>query len=933
MGVELIYKHQQKTYELMKEALEKSGRAAYVFPVGCGKSFPVLKYMEENLDKKILFVSPNLGIINQMKKYISKYILDGQRYTKDLLPNYRAITYQKIGLSERITDMKPDIIVFDEIHRMGAEHWEEGIDRLIADNPQAKVIGMSATPERTDKRNMAYERFGEDVVYEMSLTEALSGEKEGEVVLNGARYARVISQLKMQIKGYKDQIELIEDEERRERLLKRYEKLESIVSKAPEIEDIMEQAMQKKNGKYIVFCTNREEMYELMERAQEIFGKVNKKIKIDYVISKEEGDGKTPRENRETIEEFEAREKGEELNLLFCVDMLNEGRHIEGLDGEVQFRPTESPIVYKQQIGRVLTSDKEAEETVIIDVVNNWLRQIDTYKELEGAIREGEKREKKEISYDSLIFTEEEEELLEILREIGEELRYNNRETYKEIIQWLETHEGQMPKGKPNRKNKVTEMTEEEKYEKRLTRRWYDSPERKALIDCIGIPIEEISARLPQYAEYIDQIAKLRSYGLGLKEKTTYEEIIEWLEVHEGKMPSSQPNGKKLVTELTEEERYERNLYARWYNHSLEKKALNDCIGIPLEEIAEKRPEYAKYIKQIAELRNYGLGLKEKTTYEKIIEWLEKHEGKMPSQLPNGKKNVKEMTEEELYERNLYLNKWMCSPEKKALNACVGIPLEEIAEKRPEYLVYIDKIRELRKYGLGNKVKKEKTIYEELIEWLETHEGKMPKCEIYREGKNLTAKEMTKEERDEKNLRTRWDRSSPEKNALDACAGIPLEEIAEKRPEYVEYIEQIAELRKYGLGLKEKTTTYEELIEWLEAHEGKMPSSQPNGKKLVTELTEEEKYEKRLYHRWYNSAPERKALDACTGIPLEEIAEKRPEYAEYIDQIRTLREHGQMGNSSAKKRMKKSVGKHVGDNEQTRKELVKDLEERNRIEH
>ena len=745
MGVELIYKHQQKTYELMKEALEKSGRAAYVFPVGCGKSFPVLKYMEENPDKKILFVSPNLGIINQMKKYISKYILDGQRYTKDLLPNYRAITYQKIGLSERITDMKPDIIVFDEIHRMGAEHWEEGIDRLIADNPQAKVIGMSATPERTDKRNMAYERFGEDVVYEMSLTEALSGEKEGEVVLNGARYARVISQLKMQIKGYKDQIELIEDEERRERLLKRYEKLESIVSKAPEIEDIMEQAMQKKNGKYIVFCTNREEMYELMERAQEIFGKVNKKIKIDYVISKEEGDGKTPRENRETIEEFEAREKGEELNLLFCVDMLNEGRHIEGLDGEVQFRPTESPIVYKQQIGRVLTSDKEAEETVIIDVVNNWLRQIDTYKELEGAIREGEKREKKEISYDSLIFTEEEEELLEILREIGEELRYNNRETYKEIIQWLETHEGQMPKGKPNRKNKVTEMTEEEKYEKRLTQRWYDSPERKALIDCIGISIEEISARLPQYAEYIDQIAKLRSYGLGLKEKTTYEEIIEWLEVHEGQMPRSsiRKNGKLLSTkEMTEEEKNEVRLYAKWSN-STERKVLINCAEIPLEQIPEKRPEYAEYIDQIDELRNYGLGLKEKTTYE------------------------------------------------------------------------------------------------EIIEWLETHEGQMPRGSISKNGKLLSTKEMTEEEKNEFNLKTRW----------------------------------------------------------------------------------------------YKYSQEKKALDACTGIPLEEIAEKRPEYAEYIDQIRTLREHGQMGNSSAKKRMKKSVGKHVGDNEQTRKELVKDLEERNRIEH
>ena len=43
MGVEFIYKHQEKTYELMKEALEQDGKAAYVFPVGCRKKFSSIK--------------------------------------------------------------------------------------------------------------------------------------------------------------------------------------------------------------------------------------------------------------------------------------------------------------------------------------------------------------------------------------------------------------------------------------------------------------------------------------------------------------------------------------------------------------------------------------------------------------------------------------------------------------------------------------------------------------------------------------------------------------------------------------------------------------------------------------------------------------------------------------------------------------------------
>ena len=44
------------------------------------------------------------------------------------------------------------------------------------------------------------------------------------------------------------------------------------------------------------------------------------------------------------------------LKLLFCIDMLNEGVHVEGISGVILFRPTISPIIYKQQIGRALTA-------------------------------------------------------------------------------------------------------------------------------------------------------------------------------------------------------------------------------------------------------------------------------------------------------------------------------------------------------------------------------------------------------------------------------------------------------------------------------------------------------------------------------------------------------------------------------------------------
>ena len=71
MAVDLIYKHQQKTYELMKEQFKKSKKAAYEFPTGCGKTFPGLKYMEDNPDKTALIIVPSTHIKEQLIDIIS----------------------------------------------------------------------------------------------------------------------------------------------------------------------------------------------------------------------------------------------------------------------------------------------------------------------------------------------------------------------------------------------------------------------------------------------------------------------------------------------------------------------------------------------------------------------------------------------------------------------------------------------------------------------------------------------------------------------------------------------------------------------------------------------------------------------------------------------------------------------------------------------
>ena len=319
---------------------------------------------------------------------------------------------------------------------------------------------------------------------------------------------------------------------------------------------------------------------------------------------------------------------------------------------------------------------------------------------------------------------------------------------------------------------KIDEMTQEQQEEVNLYARWIKSEERKILEEYEGRPIEEI----PE--EYREKIATLRI--LIIKQKNVYEEVIEFLETHNGQLMHGifSKNGKNLSrNQLTQNQQDEVNLYARWYN-SREKKILEEYIGRPIEEIPEE------YREKIKTLRSYGLGEKEKTIYEEVIEFLETHNGQIMQSTfkENGKKlKAKELTQEQHYEVKLY-EKWRKSQEKAMLEKYEGRPIEEIPEE------YREKIARLRSLII-----KPKTVYEEIILFLETHNGKLMHGEFWKNGKALKVKEMSQEQREEINLYGRW-KCSQEKKILEKYVGQPIENVPE------EHREKIARLREYGLG-------------------------------------------------------------------------------------------------------------------------------------
>ena len=145
--------------------------------------------------------------------------------------------------------------------------------------------------------------------------------------------------------------------------LRYYEQLRRALDKAPNFGQLFKRHMPDAHGKYIVFCANIAHLRSMAARAKQDFAPVDTALHLYRVY---EGSPSA----RASFENFK-KDDSDHLKLLYCVDMLNEGVHVDDLSGVILFRPTVSPIIYKQQIGRAL-SVGNGKTPVIFDIVNNF---------------------------------------------------------------------------------------------------------------------------------------------------------------------------------------------------------------------------------------------------------------------------------------------------------------------------------------------------------------------------------------------------------------------------------------------------------------------------------------------------------------------------------------------------------------------------------
>lgn len=330
------------------ESLRKEGKdkALLISATGTGKTYFSAFDAKRVNPKRLLFVVHRENITRaSLRSYrrlfgrdVEMGILSGN--SKDFEARFLFSTVQTLSKDDILAEFEPDhfdYIVIDEVHRAGSKSYEKVLKHF---KPKF-LLGMSATPERTDGYDI-YKTFDYNIAYEIRLNRAL----EEEMLCPFHYYG--VSEL--EIEGQ------VIDEKTAFNQLVCDERVERIIEKAKLY------GWDQGRVKGLVFCSG-------VNEARELSRKFNRRGYKTMAL-----DGSSSENEREqAIEQLEKDEaEGEYLDYIFTVDIFNEGVDIPSVNQIIMLRPTQSSIVFVQQLGRGLRKSDHKEYVVVIDFIGNY---------------------------------------------------------------------------------------------------------------------------------------------------------------------------------------------------------------------------------------------------------------------------------------------------------------------------------------------------------------------------------------------------------------------------------------------------------------------------------------------------------------------------------------------------------------------------------
>ena len=331
-------------------------KALLISATGTGKTYASAFAMRDLGFKRVLFLVHRNQIVKQAKKSFERVfgntrtmgIVSGE--SRDFDKDYIFATIQTMSKEDIYSQYDKsyfDAIVFDEAHHTSASSYKRIMDYF---KPKF-TLGMTATPDKRDDQfagKNIYELFNHQIAYEIRLQEALE-----EDLLCPFHYFGITDIAMHDSEATYTNIDDF-----------RYLTSDERVTR------VMEQARYYGHSgnrvKGLIFCSRVEEAKELSKKFNERGWRT---IALSGVNSEKERENAIDR----LVMDTEVNDKGEgQLDYILSVDVFSEGVDIVEINQVIMLRPTESPIVFIQQLGRGLRKAKEKEFVVILDFIGNY---------------------------------------------------------------------------------------------------------------------------------------------------------------------------------------------------------------------------------------------------------------------------------------------------------------------------------------------------------------------------------------------------------------------------------------------------------------------------------------------------------------------------------------------------------------------------------
>jgi superfamily II DNA or RNA helicase len=341
----------------LRDILEQNKkRALLISATGTGKTYASAFAMRELGLKRVLFLVHRATLVVQAKKSYQRVFgssvsmgLVGSGY-HEYDKDYVFATVETLNRDAHLQNYKPDefdCIILDEAHHSSANTYQKVMNYF---NPRL-FLGMTATPDKrndNDINDNIYEIFDHQIAYEIRLQQAMEEDLLCPFHYFGISDLSVVQDTKTKNLSEEDFNYLVCDER---------------------VKHILEQSQyygySGDRVKGLIFCSRNKECLELSKKFNELGYRT---------IALSGADSEDVRQN--AFERLAMNEKNadsdEPIDYIFSVDILNEGVDIVEVNQVIMLRPTQSPIVFIQQLGRGLRKAEDKEYVVILDFIGNY---------------------------------------------------------------------------------------------------------------------------------------------------------------------------------------------------------------------------------------------------------------------------------------------------------------------------------------------------------------------------------------------------------------------------------------------------------------------------------------------------------------------------------------------------------------------------------